>query len=787
MVRSAVRVAVRTRPTSHFAHDELEIASDGQTINVHLGRKESGGAVNNAPHDYSFRVDKVLHNTSQEGVFEECGQDVVDSVLQGYNGTLMAYGQTGAGKTFTMSGGLGSYEYRGLIPRSLNHLFAFVNNHPETAFSIRVSYLEIYNESLFDLLSPTFGAGAESSAQPLHGDTHLQIQEDATGNITVRGLSQHVANTEEEALTLFFEGEANRVVAEHTLNSASSRSHCVFQVMVESRSRIESAERAVRSKLNLVDLAGSERVGKTNSQGTTLKEAGYINKSLSFLEQVVVALSTPNRDHVPYRQSRLTYLLKDSIGGNCKTTMIANVWGEHAQLDETLSTLKFATRMMRVSNDAIVNIQQDPELLIRQFERQVRELKQELAMHDQLASRSHVEYEPYTEEQRLELREAARSYLCGESEALEIVSLRHVKELFLQFRSLYQNLEAEVEHRIRNQYVLQERSSDSAGAGGSASGNSAGHQGTGVGESGEGSGVSVGIAAPAAVVQRGGKAGKKGGKVGKKGASASSPEGSAVSPSLSGEGPSGLPVSASPVSEESSIPSVPNYKDAYEEYKHKEGQETFLLLKKHMAAARDNKSLSKDLAKQVNHAKREIDNLKTLLQQKQEERDRYGQAPGDGSEIVIDEEEFEYIQRLKEMKRTYRDSFEHLREVRKETNYILQNLIPGTREQLVREFERWFEDMYGAKPFENSGALDPSSPAKALHFEETATPRSQLTVGSELKDEGEKFEELEMQRILEKDPDALPYYNAQKQLSLARAKAGKRGKEARLASSVRRR
>jgi kinesin family protein 6/9 len=119
------------------------------------------------------------------------------------------------------------------------------------------------------------------------------------------------------------------------------------------------------SKLNLVDLAGSERLGKTNSDGITLKEATYINKSLTFLEQVVVALGDKNRDHIPYRQSKLTNMLRDSLGGNCKTTMIANIWGETAQLEETVSTLKFATRMKKVQNRATVNVQQDPSLLVK--------------------------------------------------------------------------------------------------------------------------------------------------------------------------------------------------------------------------------------------------------------------------------------------------------------------------------------------------------------------------------------------------------------------------------------
>ena len=172
----------------------------------------------------------------------------------------------------------------------------------------------------------------------------------------MKGLSLNVCANEEEALNYLFEGETNRTIAEHQLNKASSRSHCIFTIHVESKSRVESSEKVICSKLHLVDLAGSERTKKTGSEGITMKEASYINKSLTFLEQVVVALCDKKRDHTPYRQSKLTNMLKDSIGGNCKTLMVANIWPEPSHIEETNSTLKFATRMMRVSNEATINV-----------------------------------------------------------------------------------------------------------------------------------------------------------------------------------------------------------------------------------------------------------------------------------------------------------------------------------------------------------------------------------------------------------------------------------------------
>ena len=153
----------------------------------------------------------------------------------------------------------------------------------------------------------------------------MNIQEDSKGYVIVKGLSKKHAENEEEALQMLFEGENNRTVAEHKLNRNSSRSHCIFTIHLEIRSKVESSEKVVMSKINLVDLAGSERTKKTGSEGKTLVEAQFINKSLSFLEQVVIALSEKQRDHIPYRQNKLTYLLKDSIGGTSKTIFIANI------------------------------------------------------------------------------------------------------------------------------------------------------------------------------------------------------------------------------------------------------------------------------------------------------------------------------------------------------------------------------------------------------------------------------------------------------------------------------
>lgn len=165
---------------------------------------------------------------------------------------------------------------------------------------------------------------------------------------------------------MLFEGETRKTLASTKMNEHSSRAHCVYTIHVERKSRGEQAEKVIHSKLHLVDLAGSERTKKLDAPAR-MKEANYINRSLSFLEQVVVAACDNKQEHVPYRQSKLTNLLKNSIGGNCRTVMIANIWPEESYLEETISTLKFATRMMKVQNEPVVNELQDPALLVKKY------------------------------------------------------------------------------------------------------------------------------------------------------------------------------------------------------------------------------------------------------------------------------------------------------------------------------------------------------------------------------------------------------------------------------------
>ncbi|XP_062953039.1 kinesin-like protein KIF6 isoform X2 [Cynocephalus volans] len=249
----------------------------------------------------------------------------------------------------------------------------FLSNYKSSKiYTTRISYLEIYNECGYDLLDPRHEA---SSLEDL---PKVTILEDPDQNIHLKNLSLHQATTEEEALNLLFLGDTNRMIAETPMNQASTRSHCIFTIHLSSK---EPGSATVRhAKLHLVDLAGSERVAKTGVGGQLLTEAKYINLSLHYLEQVIIALSEKHRSHIPYRNSMMTSVLRDSLGGNCMTTMIATLSLEKRNIDESISTCRFAQRVALIKNEAVLNEEIDPRLVIIRLQKEIQELKDELAI-----------------------------------------------------------------------------------------------------------------------------------------------------------------------------------------------------------------------------------------------------------------------------------------------------------------------------------------------------------------------------------------------------------------------
>ncbi|EQC32016.1 hypothetical protein SDRG_10215 [Saprolegnia diclina VS20] len=371
-----IKIFLRIKPSkkaSGFFTWEEE--SNGMEYNI--PKDVASGLINNSRTNYKFKFDGLIGMTAkQEEVFDRIGRPCVENALSGFNSTIFAYGQTGSGKTFTITGGAERYDDRGIIPRSLSLIFEKMKKHPECQISAFISYLEIYNNQGYDLLNED-----HQNTKAIEDLPKVSMLEDEDGNCHLRNLSMHRVATEEDALNLLFLGDTNRAVSETSMNLESSRSHCIFTVSLESRKA--GSEVILRSKLHMVDLAGSERAHKTGAKGKVLREAAYINTSLHYLEMVIVALhekNTKGRTHIPYRNSMMTSVLRDSLGGNCKTVMVATASAEKEQTDESLSTCRFAQRVARVRNDAHLNEEVDPTIVIRRLKAQIVELQEEIVL-----------------------------------------------------------------------------------------------------------------------------------------------------------------------------------------------------------------------------------------------------------------------------------------------------------------------------------------------------------------------------------------------------------------------
>ncbi|CBZ54504.1 putative kinesin motor domain-containing protein [Neospora caninum Liverpool] len=390
------------RPTIDVT-ELLEFRGDhGNILVARLPRKDNEttqGVVDNTKHEHTFYFDGIFTmETPQETVFQTVAVPVLEGLMNGINGTVFAYGQTGTGKTFTITGGAESYNDRGIIPRALSFIFSRMKRDGLVQYRVAISYLEVYQDKGYDLLTKAqvdarrIDDLQKASALRLTWDhIHVVASDDEEGNLILRGLSVNPAPTEEEALHLLFLGDTNRIVAETPLNDSSTRSHCIFIIWIEAREPGSSVIR--RSKLHLVDLAGSERVKQSgvNPGDTVFREACSINLALHYLEQVIVALherAQGRRVHVPYRNSMMTSVLRDSLGGNCQTVMVATI-----------------------ENQASVNEEIDPSLLMKQLKRENEELRAHLRiLNSQVGSTLNCERD-LSEEDRRRCEEYVDAYI----------------------------------------------------------------------------------------------------------------------------------------------------------------------------------------------------------------------------------------------------------------------------------------------------------------------------------------------------------------------------------------
>ncbi|XP_041104451.1 kinesin-like protein KIF13A isoform X7 [Polyodon spathula] len=387
MSDSKVKVAVRVRPMNRR---EIELNTkcvvdmeENQTV---LRPPPSNSKGENRKQTKVFAFDycfwsmdesNVTKYAGQEVVFKCLGEGILENAFQGYNACIFAYGQTGSGKSFSM---MGNADQPGLIPRLCGALFERVSKegNESHSFKVEVSYMEIYNEKVRDLLDPK---GNRIS---------LKVREHKVLGPYVDGLSQLAVTCFEDIELLMSEGNKSRTVAATNMNEESSRSHAVFSIIVtQTLYDLQSGNSGEKvSKVSLVDLAGSERVSKTGAAGERLKEGSNINKSLTTLGLVISALADQSAGKgktkfVPYRDSVLTWLLKDNLGGNSKTAMIATVSPAADNYEETLSTLRYADRAKRIVNHAVVN--EDPNArIIRELREEVEKLREQLSQAESM-------------------------------------------------------------------------------------------------------------------------------------------------------------------------------------------------------------------------------------------------------------------------------------------------------------------------------------------------------------------------------------------------------------------
>ena len=370
-----VKVSIRIRP---FNDDEKKL--DPTSPVEIVDQKNNVMTINREFDKKNFSFDNIFPmESSQISIFDTTSKEVVNSVLKGYNGTIFAYGQTGSGKTYTMVGNFENEELKGIIPRSFDYIFEEIKKDKEHKYNIKISFIQIYLETIQDLLEPS--------------NKEIRIREDPEHGVYLEGVQWIEVNSTGECSKIFKIGEKNRVTESTMMNTFSSRSHAILiakieknivlskekilELSKESNEKIKAERVMTNSFLYLVDLAGSERVKKSKAVNMRLEEAKKINYSLLILGNCIQSLTETKPTYIAYRDSKLTRLLQESLGGNAKTSLIVTISPSGYNTDETISSLNFALRAMKVQNKPIINKSVDYQALCIKLQEDLDKLNDE--------------------------------------------------------------------------------------------------------------------------------------------------------------------------------------------------------------------------------------------------------------------------------------------------------------------------------------------------------------------------------------------------------------------------
>ncbi|CAH8666413.1 unnamed protein product [Schistosoma bovis] len=724
-----VTIFLRVKPSSHLNLKEILYLEDDQTVRIDTHQLKTIVPVNHQILAMNYKFNKIFYHNSQEEIYQITASHLINDALIGINGTILCYGQIGAGKTYTMSGLSQIYNDRGIIPRSIGHLFEEIQKRSTLSITVKLSYIEIYNEQIIDLLA---GISLDKTTFKRSSFEFLQIAE-SNDQVYIKGLNCLTVNNLEEALTVLFEGELNRTVASHSLNRFSSRAHAIFTVYLTIIDSMDSNGCIKCSKIHYVDLAGSDNLKRTQTTDKLFKESAYINRSLAFLEQTILALSDPTRDYIPYRQSKLTHFLKNSIGGRCQTILIANIWNKNTFLKETLSTLRFASRAMSIPSKPEINQMHDSMAIIKKLQNSNANLLRELLMYDTLNNRGQINYDSLTEKQKNKLRNSVLKYLNNEVKDLEIVNLQQLKETFNIFKQITKSLQVQLDETkgqlSRQSDYTGSRSPTTVAVSTISSSSRSGGTVQGSKIASSNSNISTTKRQTNNLVNNETNLGKSVQDVNFKDKSlifnqvgeldASSGRGflppidrnvydkfslmtdGAVlqakrreqKQSVENDKIENLITNESMNIENSNLSSSPNKYEAFEEFKREPGSELFTIYQQNKNLLQQNRDQGLKLATEINQIKTNVDDLQIQLNKLKSEREAQGLIQTVEHESIITEDEYNLIKQIQIIKDNYKLKYSEWLKLKEIIQYC-KYMLDESQKRLIQEFENWYQQCF---------------------------------------------------------------------------------------------